>query len=81
LRESSGIDFISLYLRMRDQPDLQWVRDCDPPYLRSQYPHDGKCVPCRFEYDLVVGREAVCKGCEAVPVELHSTQVAQSLAV
>src|SRR5437868_5830697 len=75
LGKGSGIDLIGLYLRVGNQPDLQLVCYCDPPYPGSQHAHDSECVPCCFQHDLVVGPKVVCKGYEAVLVELYSTQV------
>jgi hypothetical protein len=78
LGECSGIDLIGFYLCMRNQSNLQWIRDRDLPYLWAQDPNNRKRVPGCFQYDLIVGCEVVSKGRETVLVEFYSSQLAQS---
>jgi hypothetical protein len=61
LSKSCGVDLIGLDLGMCDQPNLQGVCDRDAPYLGAQHPDDSERVPCRFQHDLVIGRERPAK--------------------
>src|SRR5579859_7128754 len=62
LCQSRRVDLVGLDFRVRNQTNLQWVRDHDAPNERTNGADNGKRVRRGFEYDLVVRLQTTAKG-------------------
>ena len=70
LSEDRGVDLVGLHPRMRDGLHLHRVCDHHPRDEGCEQPHNGRCVPRRFQHDLVVRSKALAKGHDRIVLQL-----------